>query len=172
MKKLILPSLLLLLSCANAQNYSDVTVPEVDLKRYLGTWHVWAGKLTFLEKGAHNAKETYTWNESKKRIDVDFTMRKDSFTGPVKSYPQKAWIADEKTKAHWKIQFFWPLKFDYLIAYLAPDYSATIVIVPSKKYIWLMGRSPKIDPIQMAAMKEWLAKNGVAESELTYVPQQ
>jgi hypothetical protein len=35
-----------------------------------------------------------------------------------------------------------------------------------------MGRSPKIDPIQMAAMKEWLAKNGVAESELTYVPQQ
>jgi len=174
MKKIIrlltLSSLFSTVGCANTHDYRDQTVAEIELSRFLGKWYVWAGHLTFLEKGAYNATETYTWNEKKKFIDVDFRMNKDALDGKLKKYPQKAWIADEQTKSHWKIQFFWPIKFDYLIAYIAPDYSATIVTVPSKRYVWLMGRSPQIDAKQFEIMKGWMRDNGVDDKNLQYVP--
>jgi hypothetical protein len=60
------------------------------------------------EKGAYNATETYTWNEEAQRIDIDFHFNKDSFDGPQKSIPQKAFVYNENTKAEWRVQSIWP----------------------------------------------------------------
>lgn len=43
------------------------TVDLVDIDRFMGKWYVIASRPTFLEEGAHNAIETYTWNNKKPR---------------------------------------------------------------------------------------------------------
>lgn len=119
-------------------------VPQVDTKRFMGKWYVIANIPTFIEKDAHNAIETYSWNEKEDRIDVLFTFNKGGFNGEKKSYPQKAFVHD-KSGNEWRIQFFWPLKFPYLIIDLAEDYSYTVIGVPNRSYVWIMARSPSMD---------------------------
>ena len=89
---------LLLLSCvsgskANRGSEPLRTVEHIDITRFMGRWYVIANIPTFIEKGAHNAIELYTWNGEKDRIDIDFRFNKGSFDGKLKVYPQKAWIS-------------------------------------------------------------------------------
>ncbi|HSN72991.1 MAG TPA: lipocalin family protein, partial [Steroidobacteraceae bacterium] len=50
-----------LVGCAGApQRDPIVTAEQVDLERFMGRWYVIANIPTFIEKGAHNATETYT----------------------------------------------------------------------------------------------------------------
>ena len=114
--------LLLMSSCSTSHRSPVKTVDYVDINRFMGKWYVIANIPTFIEKGAYNAIETYTWNDEEDRIDVDFKFNLDSFDGKEKSYPQKAFIYNKKTYAEWRIQPFWPLKFAYLITDLASDY--------------------------------------------------
>ncbi|MBY0555335.1 lipocalin family protein [bacterium] len=109
----------------------------------MGNWYVLAGRFTFLEKNVHNGLEKYTWNEKENRIDIDFTYNQGSLTGNQKSLPQKGWIENKETNAHWKVSPLWPFKFDYLVIELAADYSWTAIGVPSQNYLWIMARSTK-----------------------------
>ena len=116
------------------------TVDSVDIGRFMGDWFVLAGRFTPFERRVHNGIEKYTWNQDKQRIDVSFTYNYGSFDGPQKSVPQKAWIFNQATKAHWKVSPLWPLKFDFLIVALDPDYRWTVIGVPNQKYLWIMAR--------------------------------
>ena len=108
------------------------TASYVDMNSYMGKWYVILARGIFVEDEAYNSTETYTWNDKENRIDVDFSMRKGSFDGVEKTYPQKAWIYNTDTNAHLKVQFFWPLKFDYLILDIDPGYQWVVVGVPSE----------------------------------------
>ena len=118
-----------------------ITVENVDLPRFMGKWYVLAGRFTYFEADVYNGLEVYTWNSDESRIDVDFTYNKGSFNGNKKSIPQKAWIENIETNAHWKVSPMWPLKFDYLVVELDSDYQWTAIGVPSQKYLWIMARS-------------------------------
>lgn len=137
MKILILLTMTLMASCS--EKYMK-TVDKVDIDRFMGNWYVVAGRFTLLEKNVHNGLETYTWNEQKQRIDIGFTYNKGSFDGKVVSLPQKGWIHNKETNAHWKVSPMWPLKLDYLIIDLADDYSWTAIGVPNQKYVWIMAK--------------------------------
>lgn len=147
------------------------TVPNVDLPRFMGRWYVIANIPTIFEKGAFNAIENYTWNEKKNRIDVDFTFNKDAFDGPLKSMPQKAFIYNQDTKAEWRIQPWWPLKFAYLVVDLAPDYSDTIIGVPSREYVWIMARTPQIYEKRYQELVSKVQSLGYDIAKLQKVPQ-
>ncbi len=161
--------LLMQLGCSS-MSYNK-TVDNVDIDRFMGRWYVIAGRFTFLEKGAHNAVEVYRWNKKEERIDVDFTFRKDSFDGELKSIPQKAWVHDQKTKAHWKVRPFWPLKFSYLVVALAPDYEWTAIGVPDQKYLWIMARSPVLPAGGLEKILAELKEKGYSVGDLVVVPQ-
>lgn len=148
------------------------TVKHVEVPKFMGTWYVWAGRTTFLERGAHNSIEKYTWNSDEKRIDVEFRYNQGSFDGKLKHIPQKAWIVDDATNAHWKVQPFWPLKFDYLIIDLEGDYQWTVVGVPDGAYLWIMGRTPIVDESQLAQIIERIKKIGYPINDIARVPQQ
>ena len=127
-------------SCASTPYSSKVS--KLEIQRFMGDWYVLAGRFTFLEKNVHNGIERYTWNERENRIDVDFTYNRGSLDGKQISLPQKAWIENTETNAHWKVSPLWPLKFDYLVIDLAEDYSWTAIGVPNQNYLWIMARSP------------------------------
>jgi apolipoprotein D and lipocalin family protein len=165
MKYLII---LLLMGCSSV-SYKK-TVDNVDIPRFMGNWYVLAGRFTFLEKEVHNGLEIYKWNKKEKRIDISFDYRKGGFDGEKKSVPQKGWVYNKKTNAHWKVQPIWPLKLDYLIIDLAPDYSWVTVGVPNQNYVWIMARDWKNpEPIVKKAISN-LKKLGYRSDEIVTVP--
>ncbi len=140
---LLFITLLTLNSCASG-GYMN-TVEKLDLDRFMGDWYVIAGRTTYFEKGAYNSLEQYKWNEAKKRIDITFSYNKDALDGPKKVITQKAWIYNTKTKSHWKVQPFWPLKMDYIMIDIDPSYQWTSVGVPNQNYLWIMSRTKTLD---------------------------
>lgn len=157
-----------LLGCSS-MNHKQ-TVNYIDLNKFMGDWYVIAGRFTFLEAGAHNAIEKYTWNEKEQRIDISFNFNKDSFDGKVKSIPQKGWVYNKQSNAHWKVSPFWPLKLDYLVVAIADDYSWTAVGVPSGKYLWIMARNKKLSDEQLQAVKSDLKKINYPVDDLHFIP--
>lgn len=159
----------MLFGCSS-HKYSK-TVESVDLQKFMGKWYVWSGRTTFLETGAHNAIEIYTWNEAEKRIDVDFSFRKDSFDGVLKKLPQKAWIENKQSNAHWKIQLFWPFKADYLVIALDKDYQWTAIGVPSGDYLWIMGRKPIATDEEISKITRQVEALGYPVENVSRIPQ-
>ena len=81
--RLLAISLLLMSAAALAQEKPMQTVPQVDLARFMGPWYVIANIPTFVEKGAHNAVESYALNPDG-TIATTFRFNKDAFDGPQK----------------------------------------------------------------------------------------
>jgi apolipoprotein D and lipocalin family protein len=42
------------------------------------------------------------------------------------------------------MQFIWPIKADYRIVYLDPDYQTTIIGRNKRDYLWIMARDPNL----------------------------
>lgn len=148
------------------------TVPHVDLKKFMAKWYVIAGRTTLLERNAFNSIERYVWNENKIQIDIEFSCRKGSFTGKMKRVPQRGWVENTKTNAHWKVQPFWPLKFDYLIIALAEDYSWTAIGIPSQRYLWIMAKEPHLSESKLSEIIRDLARIGYDTHGVQKIPQQ
>ena len=146
------------------------TVPRVDLERYMGEWYVIANIPTSYEKGAFNALESYRLNPDG-TIATTFTYRKGSFDGPLKVMKPKGWVRDPESNAAWWMQFFWPLKAEYLIAYLSPDYSQTIVARTKRDYVWIMARTPSIPEADYSHLVGKVAELGYDPAKLQRMPQ-
>jgi apolipoprotein D and lipocalin family protein len=146
------------------------TVPKVDLKRYMGEWYVIANIPTSYEKEAHNARESYRLNPDG-TIATIFTYRKGGFDGPLKTMKPKGFVRDPESNASWWMQFFWPLKAEYLIAYLSPDYSQTIVARTKRDYVWIMARTPAIPEADYTDLVEKVAELGYDTAKLQRMPQ-
>jgi apolipoprotein D and lipocalin family protein len=149
----------------------EETVDYLDIPQFMGKWYVIGGRLTFMESGAHNAIEIYSWNEAEDRIDVDFQFNKDSFDGKLKKIPQKAWIQDRSTNATWKVSPFWPLKFDYLVIDLDENYKWVAIGVPSENYLWIMSRDSNMDDELFDQIISRLNNKGYNTKEIKRVPQ-
>ncbi len=157
-------------ACAHVENYK--TVDHVERDRFMGAWYVQAGRFTPLEKDVTNALEKYTWNEEKKRIEIDFSYNQGNFQGPVKKIPQKGYIQNTESNAHWKVSPLWPFKFDYLIVALDPDYEWTAIGVPNQKYLWVMTRQQQISKERLDQILKEIEAVGYPVDNLIIVPQQ
>jgi apolipoprotein D and lipocalin family protein len=163
-----LPAVAMLAACSSAP-----TIPvaaDVDLDRFMGDWYVIANIPTRFEVGAHNAIESY-------RIDKDgsiattFTYRDGSFDGPPKEMRPRGFVRDGTGNAVWGMQFFWPIKAEYLIAYVDPDYTQTIIARSSLDYVWIMARTPALPPEEYARLEQRVRELGYDMSKLQKVPQ-
>lgn len=125
------------------KSHAVPVVPRVELARYMGPWFVVGAIGLGLEKGAHNAVETYTMNPDG-TIATVFQYRQDSFTGELKTKVTRAWVKERTDNAEWKVRTFWPLKQQYLISHLETDYSAVIVARDARDYVWILARNPKM----------------------------
>lgn len=146
------------------------TVDYVDLDRFMGDWYVIANIPTFVEKGAHNAVETYAMNEDG-TVDTTFVFRADAFDGPEKRYNPRGFILDKETNARWGMRFVWPLKSDYRIVYLDDDYSQTIIARQKRDFIWIMARTPTITDADYDRLVEFAASIGYDTGKIERVPQ-
>lgn len=155
--------------CSSTPTTPLETVPQVDLKRFMGEWYVIANIPPWLEKGAHNSIESYRL-EPDGTVAINFTYRADGFDGEQKRLKSRGFVLDG-SNAVWGVQFIWPIKADYRITYLAPDYSQTIVSREKRDWVWIMARTPAIAEGDYERLAGIVAKQGYDVSRLQKVPQ-
>jgi apolipoprotein D and lipocalin family protein len=165
----LLSCLLLLTGCATSLPPLK-TVEKIDLKRYMGPWYVIAAIPTFIETKAYNAIEDY-------RLDADgtiattFTFNQGGFDGPPKRYNPRGFVVDRVNNSTWGMQFIWPFKAEFLITYLSPDYSQTVIGRNKRDYVWIMARTPQIPEVDYQRLLKELAAQGYDLTKLRQVPQ-
>jgi hypothetical protein len=59
-------------------------------------------------------------------------------------------VVDTTTNAKLKVTFFWPFYGDYWIIGLDPEYRRAVVGEPSRKYLWILSRTPKLSSADSA----------------------
>lgn len=160
----------LALSACAAKRPEMQTVDYVDLERFMGEWYVIANIPTFLEKGAHNAVETYTLADDG-TIATNFTYREDSFDGDIKDYNPRGFVRDTESNALWGMRFIWPIKADYRIVYLNDDYTQTIIGRQKRDFVWLMARTPEISDEDYDELLRFIESLGYDLSKVERVPQ-
>ena len=163
------PALLVLAGCQSVPPMP--TVASVDLPRFMGAWYVIANIPTFIERGAHNAVETYRLNPDG-TIDTRFNFRAGSFEGKPKQYNPRGFVLDRHSNARWGMRFVWPIKADYRIIYLNDDYSQTVVGRQQRDYVWIMARTPEIPAADYERLLHFVADQGYDPSKVQRVPQQ
>jgi apolipoprotein D and lipocalin family protein len=165
----LLPCLLLLTGCTTSLPPLK-TVEKIDLPRFMGPWYVIAAIPTFIETKAYNAIEDY-------RLDADgtiattFTFNQGGFDGPPKRYNPRGFVVDRVNNSTWGMQFIWPFKAEFLITYLSPDYSQTVIGRNKRDYVWIMARTPQIPEVDYQRLLKELAAQGYDLTKLRQVPQ-
>ena len=165
----LLPALAALAACQGA-GHPLPTVDKVDLPRFMGDWYVIANIPTFMERGAHNAVESYALDPDGS-IATTFTFRDGSFDGKRKQYHPRGFVVDRQSNALWGMRFVWPIKADYRITYVSDDYSQTVISRQKRDYVWIMARTPQIPPADYDRLLGLVAQQGYDVSKVQRVPQ-
>lgn len=144
--------------------------PAVDLPRFMGDWYVIAAIPTPLERNVHNAVESYRLAPDGS-IETTFRYREGGFDGPAKELRPRGFVRDRASNAVWEMQFLWPLRADYRIAYLSPDYRTTVIARERRDYVWIMAREPQIAEDEYRELVAFVAAQGYDSRRLQRLPQ-
>ncbi len=145
-------------------------VDAVDLPRFMGDWYVIAHIPSWAEREAYDAVESYRL-DGDGRIRTTFYQRKGGFDAPVDTMHPVGSVVEGTHNAVWGMQFLWPIKAEYVIVDLAPDYSRTIIGRSKRDYVWLMARTPKLPEPELRAAIARIKVLGYDTSKLRMVPQ-
>ncbi len=141
------------------------TVEHVDLQRYLGTWYEIASFPQRLQRGCTSTTATYAMRTDG-QIDVVNRCRKGSLDGPPKEARGRARVVDRESNAKLEVSFFRPFWGDYWIIDLGSDYEYAVVGHPSRDYLWILSRTPTMDPKLYASIVRRLQAQGYETDRL------
>lgn len=146
-------------------------VNEVDLDRYLGRWYEIASFPQRFQRGCVASQAHYTRRDDG-RIRVENACRDGSFDAEWRRAEGVAWVSNpSESNAKLKVQFFWPFRGDYWIIELDPDYRYAVVGHPSRDYLWILSRTPAMDPQAYEALLARIAAHGFDVGRLNPTPQ-
>lgn len=141
------------------------TVAQVDLDKYAGKWYEIASYPMRFQKGCHCTTATYT-KSAKGFVIVENRCNRGSVDGPESYIKGKAFVVKHSGMAKLKVQFFWPFRADYWIIDLADDYSYAVVSNPGRTTLWILSRTPQMDPEVYDAILQRLDQQGFELSRL------
>ena len=160
----------LLAACAHAPSGPPLqTVERVDLGRYAGKWYEIATIPMSFQKGCTGVTANYTIRPDGD-VDVVNTCRKETLDGPERQATAKAWSVDP-SNAKLVVRFFWPFTGDYWIIDLDPDYRWAVVGHPSREYLWILSRTPQMDPATYDGILARLRAQSYDTTKLVKTPQ-
>jgi apolipoprotein D and lipocalin family protein len=145
-------------------------VSHVDLARYMGRWYVIASIPTRFGRDGYDQVETYR-RERNGAIDTRFRFHDGGFDGPLKTIHSTATVVPGTGDAEWKVHLLWVLREQYIVGWLAPDYSRVIVARDARDYVWLMARTPQISATAYRDMLTRVRAMGYDIAKIRKVPQ-
>jgi apolipoprotein D and lipocalin family protein len=140
-------------------------VPRVELSRYVGTWYEIASFPQRFQKGCTATTATYTQREDGE-IDVVNRCRKGSPEGKLASAEGRARVVDKTSNAKLEVSFFRPFWGDYWIIDLGERYEYAVVGHPGRDYLWILSRTPTMNPTVYAGILERLEEQGYQTERL------
>ncbi len=117
-------------------------VAQVDLARYMGTWHEIAKFPNRFQRGCGCTTATYALRPDGKVAVVNRCRGVDGSPKLAKGWAK---VVDPAVPAKLKVTFFWPFFGDYWILALDPDYRHVLVGTPNRKYLWILARTPRME---------------------------
>jgi apolipoprotein D and lipocalin family protein len=136
----------------------------------MGDWYVIATIPTHFERDSYNAVETYKLQPDGD-VATSFRFNEGAFEGKLKHIHSTAFIREDTGNAVWGVQVFWPIKAQYIVAYLKDDYSQVIVARDARDYTWVMARTPTISKADYDALMLKVEALGYPMDKVRKVPQ-
>jgi apolipoprotein D and lipocalin family protein len=158
-----------LLGCDDTPTLAPVA--QVDLHRFMGDWYVIAHIPARPERNAYNAVESYALDD-KGRVQTTFRYRDGGFDAPLETMRPVGYVRPDTNNAVWGMRVVWPIKAEYVIAYLDEAYTTTIIGRSKRDYAWIMARTPTMDDAAYEGLLVRLEGMGYARSAVRRVPQQ
>lgn len=116
-----------------------------DLDRYLGTWYEIARLDHSFERGLTNVTANYSMREDG-GVRV-LNRGYDSEKGDWDEAEGKAYFVGQTDVGSLKVSFFGPFYGGYNIIELdKTDYQYSLVAGPDRGYLWILARTPDLDP--------------------------
>ncbi len=141
--------LLTLLGCSSTTKRLGLpelqTVPKVELSRYLGTWYEIASIPQSFQKGCTATRATYSL-KADGEIEVVNRCRKGSLDGPEDVATGRARVTDTATNSKLEVSFFGPFWGPYWVIQLGDEYEYAVVGHPGRDYLWILSRTPTMEP--------------------------
>jgi apolipoprotein D and lipocalin family protein len=143
-----------LLSSANLLGAAETlqTVPEVNLERFAGKWYEISRLRPPWElQCATNNTFTYTVLSNDKMSVLNECYEERGFSKNEKA-KGTAEIIDQTTRAKFKVtypytsRYKWIFDGEYWVIQLAADYSYTVLASPDQTHLWILSRTPQMDP--------------------------
>ena len=134
-------------------------VETLDHDRYLGRWFEIARYPNSFQRGLVGVTAEYS-ARSDGAIQVVNRGHVGTLDGREKSARAKAWIPDPSAPGKLKVRFFWPFTGAYWVIDLADDYAWAVVGEPSRRYLWILSRTPELDEETLAMIEARITRHG------------
>ncbi len=143
-------------------------VSGFELERYLGTWYEVARLDHRFERGLTNVTATYSLREDGGVHVVNRGF--DTGAGQWDEAVGKAYFVGAADIGHLKVSFFGPFYGGYNVIELdKTDYEYSVVAGPDRSYLWILSRTPEMDPELLQELVRRMSELGFATEELIFV---
>jgi apolipoprotein D and lipocalin family protein len=150
------------------------SVAHVDLDRYTGRWYEIARLPNrFQSQCVGDTTATYSRNADGTIAVVNRCRVRDGHFDEARAVAR---VVDPRTNARLEVSFFsvlgWrPFWGDYWVLALAPDYDYAVVGEPSRRYGWILSRTPTLPAATRASIDRQLRALGYAPGDFIESPQ-
>ena len=144
---------------------------QVELDRYLGTWYEIASFPMRVQQGCEGTTATYSLAEGGDEILVENRCYKEGSDGPVTEAIGRARVVNAETNAELEVSFFGPFWGDYWIIDLGADYEFAAVGHPGRDYLWVLSRTPTLEPGVYEGILQRLTDRGYEVTRLVETKQ-
>jgi apolipoprotein D and lipocalin family protein len=168
-KYLLVAFLLLLAGCTGTPE-GVKPVSDFELDRYLGKWYEVARLDHRFERGLSNVTAEYSLRDDGgvKVVNRGYNSAKKEWQEAV----GKAYLTAEPTTGSLKVSFFGPFYGGYnIIALDTKNYRYSLVSGPSRSYLWVLSRTPQMEPGLLQQLVEIADDLGFDTGSLIYVDQ-
>ncbi len=157
----------LLISCRDNIDYS--VVKTLDIDRYMGKWYEIARFDNRFERGLVGVTAEYTLLDNN-TIAVFNSGYRDSLNGERAIARGVAKRRRDKDAGALKVAFFWKFYTPYNILEVDQDnYSYALVGGHNDNYLWILSRTPQLDPEVLNHLMKSAKSRGYDTSKLLFV---
>jgi apolipoprotein D and lipocalin family protein len=158
---------LALAGCTGVPNGVEV-VKGFELERYLGTWYEIARLDHSFERGLSRVTAEYQLRDDG-GVSV-LNRGYDAEAGEWDEADGKAYLSGAPGEGRLKVSFFGPFYGGYNIFALdETHYGYAMVAGPTRSYLWILARSPRLDPSVLERLVARAAALEFPTDELIYV---
>ena len=144
------------------------TVAQVELARYAGAWYEIALLPNRFQKQCVADTQAHYRLEGER---VEVVNRCRNADGEVERAKGHAKVVEGSGNAKLRVSFFWPFYGDYWVLALDAGYSQVLVGTPSRRYAWVLSRTPQMDEDALNQLLDRAAALGFDRAAFRRTPQ-